>query len=246
MRKRGFIMERPKREIQRRRVHEDIVEYLLDDIKSGVYKVGEELPSERDLMDEFRVGRPAIRESLLRLERMGIIETRPGVRAKICQPTVSPLLEEMSDVVKLNLQTPEGQKYFQDARCFFESALARNAAKRIDDKRLGKLKELLDAKRALLDDVDAFAELDMRFHEIIAEVSGNPIFIIVYRNLSKWLLEQRLTTLKFQGQPERALEAHTQIYDALLARDSDQAERAMMDHLRQIQDLYQSIMASIA
>ena len=178
-------MERPKREIQRRRVHEDIVEYLLDDIKSGVYKVGEELPSERDLMDEFRVGRPAIRESLLRLERMGIIETRPGVRAKICQPTVSPLLEEMSDVVKLNLQTPEGQKYFQDARCFFESALARNAAKRIDDKRLGKLKELLDAKRALLDDVDAFAELDMRFHEIIAEVSGNPIFIIVYRNLSK-------------------------------------------------------------
>ena len=111
-------MERPKREIQRRRVHEDIVEYLLDDIKSGVYKVGEELPSERDLMDEFRVGRPAIRESLLRLERMGIIETRPGVRAKICQPTVLPLLEEMSDVVKLNLQTPEGQKYFQDARCF--------------------------------------------------------------------------------------------------------------------------------
>ncbi|GHS94917.1 GntR family transcriptional regulator [Synergistales bacterium] len=238
-------MERPRREIQRRRVHEDIVNYLLEDIKNGVYQIGEELPSERDLMNEFQVGRPAIRESLSKLERMGIINTRPGARAKICNPTVLPLLKEMGNVVELNLQTSEGQKIFQEARCFFESALARMAAKRIDDERLKKLKKVLETEGTLLNDMMAFADTDLEFHEMIAEVSENPVFIAIFHHMGRWLLEQRMTTLSVAGQAARALEAHAQIYEALLAHDSDKVEKAMVDHLQQVQDIYQSIIQKI-
>jgi GntR family transcriptional repressor for pyruvate dehydrogenase complex len=231
-----------RRKIQRKRIHEDIVVNLLDDVKNGVYKIGDELPSERDLMDEFQVGRPAIRESLLKLERMGIIETSPGVRARIRKPSVRPLLDEMGDVVKLNLMTEEGQKHFQDARCFFESSLARNAAKAIDDTCLDRLKELLDSEAGLIDDIVAFAETDLEFHEIIADVSGNPIFTVLYRSITNWLLDQRLVTLEAEGQPARALEAHVRIYRALLSHDPDLAEAAMADHLTQIQALHQSMM----
>ncbi|GAB1428811.1 hypothetical protein MASR2M17_22440 [Aminivibrio sp.] len=107
-----------KREIKRHRLHQDIVKYLLDDIKNGIYKVGEGLPSERDLMEEFNVGRPSIREALMQLSQMGIIEIRPGVRARVREPSVLPLLNGMGNVVRLQLQNPRGKFYFQEARIF--------------------------------------------------------------------------------------------------------------------------------
>jgi GntR family transcriptional repressor for pyruvate dehydrogenase complex len=238
-------MTRPRREIQRRRVHEDIVEYLLSDIKSGVYRVGEELPSERDLMEEFQVGRPAIRESLLKLERMGVIEMRPGVRTRVCTPSVSLLLEEMGSVVGLNLQTPEGCKMYQDARSFFENALARIAARDIDGERLSRLQALLEKQKALGGERSAeFSEVDIDFHEVIAAVCDNPLVMALFHNMSKWLLEQRRITLAHPGQAERAYEAHKLIYDAIAAHDQEAAEKAMNDHLKQVEKLYRSIVGS--
>ena len=234
-------MDRPRREVQRRRVHEEIVEYLLEDIKNGVYTMGEELPSERSLMEEFQVGRPAIRESLLKLERMGFIETRPGVRAKVCEPTVSPLLKDMTDVVQINLQNPLWLTYFQEARCLFESALARAAAEKFDEERIKQLKNALESNKTHLDDISAFANADVAFHKIIADATENPIFSILYHHLNKWLLEQRRTTLAVPGQALKALNAHKKIYEALAAHNADMAGQAMQEHLLQIQSVYQSM-----
>ena len=69
-----------RRSIQRPRVHVEVLSCLLEDIQSGVYQVGQKLPSERELMDEFGVGRPAVREALSALARMGLIEVSPGMR----------------------------------------------------------------------------------------------------------------------------------------------------------------------
>ena len=77
-----------KRNIQRPRVHTEVLSCLLDDIQSGVYQVGQKLPSERELMDEFGVGRPAVREALSGLARMGLIEVSPGMRARVCRLTL--------------------------------------------------------------------------------------------------------------------------------------------------------------
>ncbi|GHV36956.1 GntR family transcriptional regulator [Synergistales bacterium] len=233
-------MDRPRREVQRRRIYEDIVEYLLEDIRNGVYPVGAELPSERSLMDEFQVGRPAVRESLNKLERMGIIETKPGVRARVCFPTVSPLLEEMTDAVRMNLQSSEGDGYFQDARRLFESALAREAAKKINEAQLSKLKGVLKAHEDVLDDVSSFADRDVEFHKIIAETSGNPIFSVLYHYMNQWLLEQRLATLTIPGQSRKALEAHRKIYEAIAAHDAERADAAMDAHLLQVREAYQN------
>ncbi|MCD8139537.1 MAG: FCD domain-containing protein [Planctomycetaceae bacterium] len=206
-----------------------------------MYKIGEELPSERDLMDEFQVGRPAIRESLLKLERMGVIETRPGVRARVCEPSVSPLLEEMGNVVDLDLQTREGLKTYQCARSFFENALVRIAAQNIDDQQLEKLRSLLDRQKALGDRLAELTEVDVEFHEVIAAVCGNKLVIALFHNMGKWLVEQRKTTLARPGQPKRAYEAHKRIYDALVAHDPQQAEKAMTEHLQQVEEIYRSI-----
>lgn len=231
-------MTRGKREIQRRRVHEDIVNYLLEDINDSVYKVGEELPSERDLMEEFHVGRPAVRESLMKLERMGVIETRPGVRAKVCEPSVFPLLEEMGSVVRLNMRTSAGQKEILETRLFFENALVRIAAKQIDAAGLQKLRDVLDVQKAFLDDMPKFSDTDQEFHGIIAAISEIPMVVALYQNMGKWLLDQHLKTLAVKGQAKRAYAAHEEIYAAISAHDPDAAETAMTAHLTQVETIY--------
>ena len=64
---------RAGRIVRRRRMHEDLVEMLATDIRAGVYEMGDALPSERDLMDEFGVSRLTVREATAALESKGFI-----------------------------------------------------------------------------------------------------------------------------------------------------------------------------
>ena len=89
------------RVVKRSKVYEQLVDFLLDDIRSGRFSVGDELPTERDMMEQFKVGRPAVREALLRLERMGLIDVSPGKRACVRRPTISRLIEEMGGAARL-------------------------------------------------------------------------------------------------------------------------------------------------
>ncbi|GAB1401006.1 transcriptional regulator NanR [Aminivibrio sp.] len=227
-----------KREIKRHRLHQDIVKYLLDDIKNGIYKVGEGLPSERDLMEEFNVGRPSIREALMQLSQMGIIEIRPGVRARVREPSVLPLLNGMGNVVRLQLQNPRGNFYFQEARILFETAVARRAAILISESKLQILSEILKKKSLCLSETEKFAELDVLFHKQIVVVLDNPLLDGVYDAIGRWLLDQRLMTLRNDEQPQKALAAHYKIFEALKNHDPDEAERAMEEHIRQVNTVY--------
>ena len=117
-----------KRSIQRPRVHTEVLSCLLDDIQSGVYQVGQKLPSERELMDEFGVGRPAVREALSGLARMGLIEVSPGMRARVCRLTLKPLLREMRATLEIYSSSADGWRQLHDLRLFFETAVVRRMA----------------------------------------------------------------------------------------------------------------------
>ena len=64
--------------IQRRKLSDSVQDRVLSMIKSGDLAPGSPLPSERELMSSFAVGRPAIREALQNLQRMGLVEIRHG------------------------------------------------------------------------------------------------------------------------------------------------------------------------
>ena len=62
----------PNAPIRKRKLSDEVTERLLLLFESGEIKPGDEMPSERELMKRFRVGRPAVREALQSLERLGI------------------------------------------------------------------------------------------------------------------------------------------------------------------------------
>lgn len=226
------------REVQHRKIHEGVADYLIEDIRNGTYAMGEELPSERALMAEFGVGRPAVRESLAKLARMGLIEVRPGMRAKVRPATVAPLLKEMDAAVKMSLATDQGQRHMQDLRLIFESAIARNVAPLVTEQQLAALRGIHEAMRTAVGSVEPFAELDVAFHRAIGDISGNPLVAAAYDAFCAWLLDQRLANLRRPGRMEKTLAAHGKILEALERKDREAAEKAVLDHLSDVNSVF--------
>jgi GntR family transcriptional regulator, sialic acid-inducible nan operon repressor len=69
--------------IRPQKLYEQVAHRLEARILDQTYSPGDLIPSERDLMREFGVGRPAVREALFHLKNMGLIELRSGERAMV-------------------------------------------------------------------------------------------------------------------------------------------------------------------
>ena len=68
---------------------------LLQRIRNGEWGPGDQLPSERELMETYGVGRPAIREAQQDLARSGILEIAHGERARVALPTADDLINQI-------------------------------------------------------------------------------------------------------------------------------------------------------
>jgi GntR family transcriptional regulator, sialic acid-inducible nan operon repressor len=220
--------------IERKKLFEHVASHLEAQILSGKLKPGDQLPPERDLQTRFGVGRPAIREALISLQKAGLVELTNGARAKVLMPTASHIFTGMAPAVRQMLSTEEGHHYFQGARLFFEVGLAREAARHATPTDLEALAAALEANRKAIGDRERFTSTDIAFHFELAKMARNPVFIALHDQISEWLKEQRTVTLAAKGQEKTAFEAHKSIYDGIAARDPDRAEQAMRTHLEQL------------
>jgi GntR family transcriptional regulator, sialic acid-inducible nan operon repressor len=224
--------------IRRRKLYEEVVERLLAMLRAGELAPGDQLPSERELMQAFGVGRPAVREALLTLQRMGLLAVSSGERARVVQPTPSALFDELSGMAGYILASKDGVRHFQEARLFFECSLARHAALHASEDDIRKLERALLANEAALGDLERAVRTDVAFHYAIAEIPRNPIFVSLHRALLGWLTEQRTTSLGHPVALRAACAAHRRIFEAIQAGDADGAEAAMRDHLQEVARYY--------
>ncbi|MDQ6435631.1 transcriptional regulator NanR [Mesorhizobium sp. LHD-90] len=231
--------------LKQRKLSEEVAERLERLIRRGELVEADRLPSERDLMRQFGVGRPSIREALHQLSKMGLVEVRSGERARITRPTPQFVIEALSVPARHMMSAPGGVQNFQNARLFFEVGLARNAAVAATDDDIVQLKDALEANRESIGDLERFQQTDVDFHYVLAVITRNPIFTAIHAALADWLLEQRRTTLA-AGEDRRAYEAHKLIFEAVAARDPDRAERAMRDHLEYVARRYNTVVETRA
>jgi GntR family transcriptional repressor for pyruvate dehydrogenase complex len=174
---------------------------------------------------------------------MGLVEVGSGERARVTRPTPQSVIDALSGPARHMIAAPGGVQNFQNARIFFETALARHAAEHATDEDIARLKEALEANRRSIGDLERFQRTDVDFHYVIALTARNPIFTAIHAALAGWLLEQRRTTLA-HGEDARAYAAHRAIFEAIAARDPDRAERAMREHLEYVARRYTEIVGS--
>src|SRR3954447_14789476 len=160
--------------VRRVRSFDDVVEQLREAIYSGRIRPGQRLPGERQLCEEFGVGRPTLREALRSLEAVGIIEVRPGKGggSYAVTPSESILGDALAALVGLRGASLEDLAEF---RLDFEGENAAWAARRADAGDLSALRRLVaEARAAALEEV---AGIDVRWHETLARATKNRLRI---------------------------------------------------------------------
>jgi DNA-binding FadR family transcriptional regulator len=232
----------PVRKITRRKLSDEVFDRLLKEIETGGYAPNAHIPSERELMAAYGVGRPAIREAMQRLEKLGLIVISHGERARVSQPTVADVIGQIEHAARHILATqPQSLSQLQDARIFFEIGMVREAARLADAADIGSLEAALTRQASYLNrDSASFVSADMEFHTTIASVTRNAVLEAVSRAMLHWLSMFHASLLLWKGHETVTLEEHRIILDAIRAHDEDAAADAMRVHLLRSRGLFLS------
>jgi GntR family transcriptional regulator, sialic acid-inducible nan operon repressor len=225
--------------IQRRKLYQEVMDRLLGMIHSEGFAVGDQLPSERELMERYGVGRPAVREALQNMAQLGLISIAHGERARVAQPSFANLFESIALTTSGILRnSPESLQDLKEARLLFEVQMVRLASERATPKDVARLKQRLSDHHASLSDLSQFFRHDMLFHREIAVITGNSIFPGLSEALMGWLGEFYSQLVRLPGTEQLTLTEHALIIEAISAADADAAERTMRDHILRANKLY--------
>lgn len=232
-------MQPPSGPIQKRKLYQEVLDRLMQRIESGEIQPGDQLPPERELMDQYGVGRPAIREALQSLERSGIVEISHGERARVVVPTADDLIRQMASGARYLLNTqPDTLEHLKQARIFLEAGVARMAAQNATPQDVAVLRRRIEDQRAALAQLEQFLNCDMAFHREIARISGNPIFPAIVEAIFRWGSDYYEPLVRAPGAEQLTLVEHGQLVDAIEAHDADAAESALRAHLTRSNELY--------
>ncbi|WP_420860597.1 FCD domain-containing protein [Algirhabdus cladophorae] len=213
------------------RAADSIVFALQQDIQTGTLADGATLPTERDLMQRFDVSRTVIREAITTLSSKGLVETRPRYRPVVRKPGIAAALQATEGIALHLLTQPGGIRHLFETRILVESALVREAADAAGKEGIAALKAALDLNEAAIHDSARFYETDAQFHQVLYQMSGNPILPAIHKAYETWLVPQWSQLPRDAALNQSNFEAHQMIFEAILMRDKDAAEAALRSHL---------------
>lgn len=226
-------MEKPVRQKSR---SEDtgLVQRVIADIRQLIrdqgLQAGDTVPSETALSEQFEVSRAVVREAMRALSALRILDVGNGRRARVAAPdatATSMIIDHTAYTGQLSIQQ------ILDVRRTLELRTAHLAALRRSDEQAQDLLHLTEQMLASIEEQEQIRELDIRFHELIAECSGNPLYSILvgsFRGIteqtwhigwhSRGTLENRRSNV----------ECHARIAQAIAGRDPAAATQAMTEH----------------
>jgi DNA-binding GntR family transcriptional regulator len=178
------------------------------------------LPGERlsvpELARQMNISRSPVREAVQRLVHDGLAVNVPHRGAVVASVDLEDL------------------RHLYAVREVLEGLAARLAALRADPTRLARLGMILEQHERVVSDGDggpAHVEFDIRYHQAISELSGNPHLQTMLGRIQGRAHLARHSLWSGTGAPGIAVQEHRRIFEALVARDPEAAERAARDHV---------------
>jgi GntR family transcriptional repressor for pyruvate dehydrogenase complex len=220
------------RTIDRRKLYTEIVEQILESIRSGALPGGTRLPPERVLATRLGVGRSSLREALRVLEYAGVLNVRTGSGTYVSDDGVSLAATLRARAAARGEQSPldvVAARRALEPACAALAAVHRNGA---DIDRLRATMDLVSEQDRLGLDTD---EGDLAFHRAVAAASHNPVLLHLVEHTVGILRQQIWAELRLRSQSRggiaRILEQHRPIFVAIELSDATTAEKAMLDHI---------------
>ncbi len=220
--------------IQSERLYSKIVEQIQRRVLSGELKVGDHLPPERELAEQFQVSRTAVREAVKALSEKGLVQVFPGKGTFITNGTSQAVRQSLGMLLKIGLA--DGTRDLVEVRYIFEPEIAALAALRASEEHIAAMQAAVETMDRSLDAADAYIEADLDFHLALAEASQNILILTLIDSFVDLLREQRMRIFHVEGGPDRGQYHHKRILDAIRNHDAESARSEMRSHLEQVRD----------
>lgn len=220
-----------------------IYELVIAQIKQMIYHKrllkGDKLPSERELASQLGVSRTAVREALRALEMLGLIVSHHGEGTFVA--SIFPE-EKLFEPLSLIFMLEDNPVELGEVRSMLEIQCACFAAERITSEERGLLQVCIKDFQSLREG-PCLAEVDKRFHTLIAKASHNTLLYYLYSSIhevvSHHIVNMRALIMADISNSQILAKQHLAVYEGIAAGDSQAARQAMAEHMRFVRSKYE-------
>jgi len=209
-------------------------------IREKKLPVGSKLPTERELCESFGVSRTALREALRRLSARGLIEITKGSGMVVTGLKIDDAIGTLNLYYDMQFDHNLIAQIIE-VRRLFEPQIANLAAKQRNQNDLSDIQDNIELfKDCNPDNIQLEADLDNKFHLLIAKATHNPIVQISMEPIYSLLPRMRnLVYANVEGEKDITLDYHLKIFDAINKQKRDDAAELMKVHLHRTMEIYQ-------
>lgn len=205
-----------------------IVVALRKSIESGAFSNGDQLPTERELAENYSASRSTIRNALNMLEADGLLERKVGSGTYVTYSgnngeDVGEVVDQISPI------------HLIDARIGIERQIARLSVIHATRRDLETMEQILERMKRSEKDRDEFSRLDSEFHLLLARSTGNPLLVHLYEKINEVRTHSQWRAMKnlilSPAQIRKYNEHHAAILEGIRNRDTVSAIEALNQHM---------------
>ncbi|TEW54417.1 GntR family transcriptional regulator [Psychromonas sp. RZ22] len=224
---------------------------LREQLSQNIYKIGDRLPTERDIAESYGVSRTVIREAIIMLEIEGLVEVRKGSGVYVTnlpQPDTESKTESHPPIESTILSafsgltgTDIGPFELLQARQLIESNIAEFAAHQITKSEINAMRKALEKEKEALETGSSNEEYDRDFHILIAEATKNTFLVDIVKLMWRIRVESLMWAqlhahIDIGDHRKKWLNDHALILAALQKKDAPTAKKAMWNHLENVKN----------
>ena len=221
--------------INRDRLPDQVANSIQEMILEGNLKPGDQLPSERELVEQLGVSRTVVREAFRLLQERGLVRIITGSGTYVTQADWEWFLNPLGFCYRVKKNS------FLDLieiRRFLELEIAALAAQRGTDSDVEALENEITTMEAAIPGIETdpaklerFIQADLAFHNNLAQASGNMLFPVLLSSIVDLLHDFRRQASSMPGAPRQALLYHRELQECVRTHDPERARQVMRDHM---------------
>jgi len=214
------------------KVSEEVADQIKRLIVDGKLKPGDRLPPERELIKQFGVSRPSLREALNSLVTLGLLEVRQAKRTFV-RSVASKLIE---DPLALLLKA-DSQKIFDliEVRKAIETWAAYQAAQKASKEDFQQLDTIINEMQKAFEEGRSWEKQDADFHLAIAKATHNTIHMHIMSGIYDLLRESVGRVFRDRAKIKKLLDQHHRIFNAIKNHSPDKARERTLEHLNYVE-----------
>jgi len=210
-----------------------VIDNVIFIIENDDIKVGNKIPSEKQLMGKLDVSRSTIREALSALVTLGILESKPGKGYYVMK---SYQLSLYTNQLVAELMKDNSFFNLMESRKIVEKSIFRLAVKRANEEDIKQIEDSLDSlEKAVEEEKENIKELSTDVHFAISHATHNEILVGLLKQLSPMIVEK---IEKMDIQPHEDYKMHRQLVEGIKSGNPDKAEMVILEHLEYMEDKF--------